>query len=125
MKELIYPLCFIILYISTSCNVIEGTKYPKYSLTKITYVPDSLKVKHRIWITETIRASSQNMTGGDYEDVDVTIRQVKNTADELFEVNTIGLKKEINTSFGDDSELRPEELNPFERKIFDSLINIH
>ena len=57
----------------TSCS--SDDEYPRYTLETIKYVPDSLKIKHRTWVTETIRAASQHMTGGDYEDVDVTIRQ--------------------------------------------------
>lgn len=105
----------------SSCS--EDIKYPIYSLETIEYVPDSLKMEHRLWITETIRAASQHMTGGDYEDVDETIIQAKRTADELFQVNCIGLRKEINENYWDDLHLKPSELNNKEKDILDSLLN--
>lgn len=105
----------------SSCS--DEIKYPIYSLETIEYVPDSLKVEHRLWITETIRAASQHMTGGDYEDVDETIIQAKRTADELFQVNVIGLRKEINENYWDDLHLKPSELNHKEKVILDSLLN--
>ena len=106
----------------SSCS--EDIKYPVYSLEKIEYVPDSLKVKHRAWITETIRAASQHMTGGDYEDVDETIIQAERTADRLFQVNVIGLRKEINENYWDDLHLKPTELTQKEKVILDSLLNV-
>lgn len=104
-----------------SCS--EDIKYPIYSIEKIKYVPDSLKAEHRAWITETIRAASQHMTGGDYEDVDETIIEAKRTADRLFQVNVIGLRKEINEKSWDDLHLKPIELNHKEKLILDSLLN--
>lgn len=105
----------------SSCG--NENKYPIYSLETIEYIPDSLKTEHRIWITETIRAASQHMTGGDYEDIDATIRQAKSTADELFQVNVIGLRKKINENYWDDLHLKPNELNQKEKVILDSLLN--
>lgn len=107
-----------------SCNT-EKETYPKYSLTTVKYVPDSLKLEYRTWITETIRAASEHMTGGDYEDVHETIVQAKWTADGLFQVKTIGLRKEINDNHFDDLYLRSSELTNKELKILDSLKNKH
>jgi len=107
----------------TSCNDSRNV-YPKYTIVKIEYIPDSLKVDHRVWITETIRSASQHMTGGDYEDVDATIRQAKWTADDLFSVSVIGLRKEINDNYFDDLKLKPSELNKYEFNILDSLKNV-
>lgn len=57
-----------------------------YRISTITTVPDSLKEKYRSWVIECVRAASQNMTGGDYEDVDETIEQAEATALKLFGV---------------------------------------
>jgi hypothetical protein len=96
-----------------------------YTLTRIDYIPDSLKAEHREFIKETVRAASQQMTGGDYEDVDETIIQSKNTADELFQVSIIGLRKHIDENYWNSMELKPDELNANEKIILDSLTNIH
>lgn len=105
----------------TSC--FEKVNYPNYSLIQVNYVPDSLKVKHREWIKETVRASNQHLSAGDYEDVDQTIIQATWTADELFQVSAIGLRKSINDNRWDDLELTPNEMTPKEKKILDSLTN--
>jgi hypothetical protein len=86
------------------------------------YVPDSLKIVHREWIKETVRAASQNMSGGDYEDADETIEQAKITADELFAKRVIVLKKELNRR-GACLYLFPNELSEKEKQIFDNLLN--
>ena len=103
----------------TSCT--QKEVYPKYSLYTINKISDSLKVDYRTWITETIRSASQNMTGGDYENVDETIRQAKETADEIFGTKVIGLRKEIDDNYWNDLKLKPSELSDKELIILDSL----
>lgn len=119
-----YTIYTVLACVFTSCSYNE-VKYPRYSLETIEYIPDTLKVKHRTWITETVRAASQHMTGGDYEDVYITIRQSKFTADELFEVSVVGLRKEIDENYFNDLHLKPEELNSYESNVLDSLVNEH
>jgi len=116
MRKII--LIGVVIFSLISC---EGKKFPNYELTKISYIPDSLKCKHEKFITETVRAASQHMSAGDYEDVDQTIIQATWTADELFEKEVIGLRKEVNE--WDYLELKPNELNGKEIKILDSLLN--
>ena len=111
-----------VLFSLVSCN---EDKYPKYSLTTIEFVPDSLKAEHRKFITETVRAASNQMTGGDYEDVDETIIQAERTADNIFSSTVVGLRKEIDENHWNSLELKPNELNVYEKKILDSLVNSH
>lgn len=106
--------------VMSSCN---NEKYPKYSLTTIRYVPDSLKSEHRKFITETVRAASQHMTGGDYEDVNETIIQAERTADNVFSVSIIGLEKQIDDNYWNSLKLKPEQFTPYEKMVFDSLVN--
>jgi hypothetical protein len=106
--------------VMSSCN---NEKYPKYSLITIQYVPDSLKAEHRKFITETVRAASQHMTGGDYEDVDETIKQAERTADNVFSVSVIGLEKQIDDNYWNNLKLLPNQFTPYEKRAFDSLIN--
>ena len=114
----------LVAVLFSSCKK-EAIKYPIYSLTTIEYIPDSLKVEHRKFITETVRAASNQMTGGDYEDVDETIIQAERTADNIFSSNIIGLTKEIDENYFNSLELKPNELNVYEKKILDSLVNSH
>ena len=111
-----------LMFISLSCK--RTIEYPKYSLDTIKYVPDTLNLEYRTWITETVRAASQHMTGGDYEDVDATIRQTKRTADDLFQVSVVGLNKEINDNYWDDISILPRNMDEKQKHIFDSLINL-
>ena len=117
-KLMLVAVLFSLVY----CN---EDKYPKYSLTTIEFVPDSLKVEHRKFITETVRAASNQMTGGDYEDVDETIIQAERTADNIFSSSVVGLRKEIDENYWNSLELKPNELNVYEKKILDSLLNSH
>lgn len=111
-----------VLFSLTSCS---EEKYPKYSLTTIEFIPDSLKAEHRKFITETVRAASNQMTGGDYEDVDETIIQAERTADNIFSSSIVGLRKDIDKNYWNSLELKPNELNVYEKKILDSLVNSH
>ena len=122
MKNKISLLLLVVIFSLNSC---DKEKYPKYSLTTIKFVPDSLKTEHRKFITETIRAASNQMTGGDYEDVDETIIQAERTADNIFSSDVIGLRKQIDANYWNDLYLKPNELNTHEKKIFDSLMNTH
>lgn len=116
-------LIVVLLIASSLFNC--GNKSPvAYSLISLEYVPDSLKAKHREFITETIRAASQHMTGGDYEDVDQTIIQAKRTADQVFAVSVMGLEKRVNNNSWDNIKLRPEQFTPHEKHLFDSLLNL-
>ena len=107
-------LCF-------SCE--EGIKYPRYSIETIGYIPDSLKREYREWVKETVRAASNNMNGGDYEDADNTIWAAKYAADELFKVKVVGMRKEINDESWDDLKILPRDMNEHEIYVFDSLLN--
>ena len=121
MKTLLATLFLITIFTLTSCK--DHEEYPYYSITTVDYIPDSLKTKHRTWITETIRAASQNMTGGDYEDIDDTIRESKETANEIFSTKTMALKKEINDNYWEDIIITPKDFSDYEEKVFDSLKN--
>ena len=119
MKKLMIITTLLLLL--QSCK--EYVKYPIYTLKTIDVIPDSLKTKHRDWVKETIRAASQNMTGGDYEDVDVTIMQAKRTADELFSVQVLGLNKSVDENYYNDLQLTKEEFTKQEENIFQQLKN--
>lgn len=120
MKKLFLILLLPIFL--TSCGE-EKDDYPRYSLTKINKVPDSLKTEYRLWITETIGAASQHMFGGDYEDVDMTIIQAERTATKLFSVQIIGLNKEIDDRYYNDVKILPEHFTKKEQNIFIKLIS--
>ena len=80
----------IILFLILSVCIIscgEDEKYPRYDLGTTIVVPDSLQPKYREWVKETVRAASQHMTGGDYEDVDETIEQAEISGKRLFGKN--------------------------------------
>lgn len=113
-----------ILFFAAFLSSCENEKYPKYRLTTIFYIPDSLKSEHRKFITETVRAASQHMTGGDYENVDETIKQVEKTADDVFCVKVIGLEKTIDENYWTALKLKPDELTDYEKRVLDSLVNL-
>lgn len=102
----------------------ENEKYPKYSLSNIHFIPDSLKSEHRKFIIEVVRSASNEMTTEDYEDVDETIKQAESTADNIFSINVVGLTKQINPEQWDVLRLKPDEMSKREKQIFDSLLNV-
>ena len=118
MKKMLFLLALSLI----SCK--ESTRSNiEYSLTTITYIPDSLKEKHRSWVLETVRAANQHLSAGDYENIDETIIQVERTADNLFEVETYGLRKQFSDGTFDYMDYKPNELNTYEKRILDSLVN--
>ena len=62
-------------------------------------------------------------TGGDYEDVDETISQAEITADRVFSIKVIGLKKELYENDWTALLIKPSDFNAYEKLIFDSLSN--
>ncbi len=118
MKKILFLLAVIICLVS--CE--KPPKYPRYTLERVYYVPDSLKSQQREWIKESIRASNQHLTAGDYEDIDETIEQVERTSNNLFEVSVIGLRKEIDAEPFNDVILKPNELTSYEKRVLESLI---
>jgi hypothetical protein len=118
-RNLLYILltCFIFI----SCT--EEEKYPRYSLAKISYVPDSLKVEHREYITKTISASHYHLSAGKYKHADDLPYAIRNIANELFEVDVIGLRKEYDENYWNDIFLKPNEMTSIEMQILDSLRN--
>jgi hypothetical protein len=116
MKKLLLLYALIGIFF-VSCN----EEKISYRLITTTQIPDSLKEQHHAWIQETIRAASQHMTGGDYGNVDATIRQAKRTADDLFGVETITLIKVYRS--GPYAEILPEDMTPEERRIYEDLLS--
>lgn len=118
MKKLTY---FIIgIGLLTSC-VDKNYNAPIYELRAYSVVPDSLREKQREFIINTVRASSEHMTGGDYEDVDETIEQAEATSVNLFSENKFGLIIDFK---GKISYVHPSELTPNQKQIVDSLLKI-
>jgi len=119
------PVYFAIIFslLLSSCGYTSRENFPVYMLTTIEYVPDNLKQEHRKFITETVRAGSQHMTGGDYEDVDETIAQAERTADRIFSIEVLGLEKVLyeGTHNAIRLEIKPSDFTPYEKQIFDSL----
>lgn len=115
------------LYILLTCVIfISCTKeeqYPRYSLAKISYVPDSLKAEHREYITKTISASHYHLSAGKYKNADDLPYAIRNIANELFETDVIGLRKEFNDNYWNDIFLKPNEMTLIEIQMLDSLRN--
>ena len=120
MKKIIVLIALFAI-VAMSCR--PRPTYPKYSITTIDYIPDSVKPQYREWIKETVRAASQQMTGGDYEDVDETIYQAERTADRIFGTITTVLNKDVSDSYGDNIYILPKDFTEKEKYIFDSLMN--
>lgn len=93
---------------------------PQYEYAVDYYVPDSAMPETREWIKETVRATNEHLSAGDYEDVWNTIRVSREEGLKLFSVRTEGLN--IRKKKGFLLEFVPYEwLTVNERKIFEEL----
>jgi hypothetical protein len=120
MKNLFILTTAILLFATlTSC---EEEKYPKYSLTTIEYIPDSLKERYLDRVAEITSSASYHMTGGQYEDAYETIARAEVTVEDVYAVKVIGLRKQIDDSWYNDITIKPSEFSAYEQQIFDSLL---
>ena len=118
-RTLSYSLYVLLACVFCSCESTEI--YPRYSVDTKDVIADSLKNEYRTWITETVRAASQNMTGGDYEDVDETIEQCERIAERIFSEEVTALRIEVDEHYYNDFLKTESELNDYEKTILDSL----
>ena len=125
---ILFTFLFIGLIISAaSCtNNADEPKYAyHYGIDK--EVPDSLKVAQREWITKTVAACNNRLTGGDIEDQEKVIEQAESSSERLFGVEVEGLYM-----YDAESEYNPKQvyyytfipkrnLNPLQLKLFNEL----
>ena len=90
MKNLLIIVLTLFILFSSCIRDRRGVK--KYEIVSVKFVPDSLKVAHREWITKTISAASYHMSAGKYKHVKATIVQAERTGNRLFEVYEEGLR---------------------------------
>lgn len=117
---------FIGLIIQAGSDMSRQEKYMvevEYSHRIVTeiFVPDSLMDDYRIWITETVRAASQHVTGGDYEDVHETIRQVEITGERIFGKKELCLSISYNSDYNN-IVVRQKDMTKEQRQIFQQLL---
>lgn len=93
----------------------------EYSIETELHVPDSLRDQYRAFVTETVRAASQNMYGGDYEDADETIDQAEDTGKRIFGKKEVCLK--IRYDQYNFRTVRQSEMTQQQRAIFNQLLN--
>jgi hypothetical protein len=129
MKNFLVFLGIILMVFSLtvtihSCKqkVEKQIEYPKYEYAMDNYLSDSAKIKMAFWITETVKATNNQMTGGDYEDPEDVIEQLEETGEKLFSVKIEGLR--IKQNAGSYWEFIPKpELTKKQIQILDSLKN--
>ena len=92
-----------------------------YSVSTITFVPDSLRLKQAEWITETMRAASNRLTTSDYEDPEDVLQQAQYTSEEIFGRKVSCLR--ISHDTGDHEYVIQERMTPEQRIIYDRLVN--
>ncbi len=95
----------------------------EYQYVKGDYLSDSAKIEMTYWITETMKASSNQMTGGDYEDPEDVIEQLEETGRRLFTKRVDGLRKWNSEGRYWDDFVPVYELTKRELFILDSLKN--
>jgi len=115
---LILCVCAIVFNSCMYDHTKNLVRYPRYKLESFSYVPAEHKAKYRAWITETVKASNQNLTAGNYSDIHETIQKAKDVADNIFMVKVLGLRKEIDDNYQNDILLPLEDMSKTEKTIF-------
>ena len=99
--------------------VLIGCEQPSnYQLAQKSYVPDSLKQAYATYVTELVKAATNNLTTCDYEDVDDTIEEAEKSAMSLYQVNELVLQDK--STF---VTIRVQDMSPTQKQTFDSLMN--
>jgi len=97
---LVLSFCLLFLQ-SCESRQNERVNYNTVEYAVRDHIPDSLLAKRDLWITETIKAASNRMTGGDYEDPEDLIEEVGELADKNFQRKSEGLYYTYKTSSDD------------------------
>lgn len=92
--------------------------YPKYEYAVDYYTPDTVQTKMGEWVKETIRATDQHLSAGDYEDPEDVIEQAKKTAEELFRVRAEGLYKIRYENEWHPEFIPQERMTDWEKKLY-------
>ena len=100
----------------------EDSKYPKYSITTVQYVPDSLKSEYTAWIQENVRARKNKM--GSVKDMESTHYAMVRAAKVLYAHKVLGLRITTNDAAYSSVSKVPWEMNQKEKAIFDSLLTV-
>jgi hypothetical protein len=116
-------LSIIASFILAACSDNDPNHYPTYKLVNRTYTPDSLLLIKANWVTETVRASTNNLTTSDYEDVDDTIEETVHKSSQLFSRDEIVLIRQNSATYSDYIIIRENQMTPYEKKIFTDLRN--
>ena len=120
MKNLFVLTTAILLCTTlTSC---EEEKYPKYSLTTMWHIPDSLKERYLDRVAEIVSSASYHMTGGQYEDAYETITKAEIVAKSVYAARVASLRKQLNENTDNFIDMKPSEFSAYEQQIFDSLL---
>jgi hypothetical protein len=118
MKKLLLLAALAALALG-SCDQHEGQRLYQLVTREEVLSTDTLtQAKIARFITETTRAASQQMTGGDYEDPEDVIAQAQATAYKLY-ARPVVMLQVGEGNFQQD--LEPAGLNAFDRAAYDSL----
>lgn len=91
IKIMACNLLLFVVFLFGGCGSSEV--YPKYEYAVDYYTPDTMQTKMIEWVKETIRATDQHLSAGDYEDPEDVILQAEATGKKLFVVRAEGLHK--------------------------------
>lgn len=119
MKNILFLLLMSASVIITGCS--DKHEFP-YRYAHGEQVPDSSRDDMAKFITETMRASNQNLTTSDYEDVDDVVSVVTYTAEKIYTTSVDGLDYNDPNYNGEYWKFIPyNQLTDKQKIIFDSL----
>lgn len=90
VNKMVSLLILVFLVNLASCDV---DKYPQYSITTTTVIPDSNKTKLADFIVKTVQAGSFRLSTSDYEDPEDLVWQVQKTGEAIYSVQIPALSK--------------------------------
>lgn len=118
-KLLLFVSTVLVVVFLSSC---EDDKYPRYSLSTKSVIPEEDKEKYAEFVVKAVSSASYHMTTCDYEDPEDLIRQVEQTASNLYSKEIQVLKLE-NCKSCDYDYIEPSSFSEYQKHVFDSLQN--
>lgn len=111
---------FLLLILTTLIIGCGPDRYT-YQYSTVEYLPDSNKAKYAEWVKNTVSASNFHMTGGDYEDPEDVVDEIKEEGYNLFTVTEDAIIIYNRNSYI--SQIGKHEMTKSQLQILDSLKN--
>lgn len=127
---LLFGTGMLLLVATASCEAdtktFENRDRNEYSIDyKLMDMPGDTLIQNKRaeFVERTIEAASRHMTAGDYEDPEDVIEEATEQSFVIYPEKRIPVLHIMMPGSGNSESLAPWELNPYQKHIYDSLLN--